>query len=111
MAKGAMGVDPKKTKQKSPTELGLTRLSPGVYRDKFGNTTDSRGKVTRYASNNKDKRSIANPAPAKPTQLQNRHSQLQHNHLRLQQRLRKHSQNQRSLNNSLLSSYHLRILQ
>jgi len=68
MAKGAMGVDPKKTKLKSPEELGLSRVSPGVYRDKYGNLTNSSGKVTRYASNNKDKRSIANPAPAKPTQ-------------------------------------------
>jgi len=67
MAKGAMGVDPKKTKPKSPEELGLSRVSPGVYRDKYGNLTNSSGKVTRYASNNKDKRSIANPNPSKPT--------------------------------------------
>ena len=69
MAKGAMGVDPKKTKPKSPTELGLTHLSPGVYRDKFGNLTTNTGKVTKYAANNKDKRSIVNPGRvvARPT--------------------------------------------
>lgn len=62
ITKGAMATNPPKTTQQSPQQLGLTRLSPGVFRDKQGNLTDSRGRITRRAS----QPSAQKPKPTTP---------------------------------------------
>ena len=62
MARGAMGNNPPRTMQRTPEQLGLQRLSAGVYRDKQGNLTDSTGRITRRAQ--QPKPATPSPTPA-----------------------------------------------
>ena len=67
MARGAMGNNPPRTMQRTPEQLGLQRLSAGVYRDKQGNLTDSTGRITRRAQQPKPATPSPTPAPAPVT--------------------------------------------